>query len=390
LETLPIRDYLQALTELNNQRDRLKQDFYEISGFSDIMRGEATPNESATSQQIRSKFTSLRLSTRQQEMQRFCRDNIGIMAEIISGQFSDETILTIAGYDLNNINPEIGQMLAQALQLLRNNVKRLFSIDVQTDSTLAINGEAEKTDRIELINMSSNFFNMAIGIAERMPEFVNPAMQMLRFGIDAFRASQPIQASLDESIQQYMQRKEQEAQQPPQIPVEIQEMQMKMQVEQQKIQMEMQTKQAELQKDWQDSQMKFQIKQQELQQDAYEMQRKEMLEVQKMQAQFQLQMEKIRGELMLLREKGMIEAQTQQEKAMIEGRIKQDKNQADTQIKGAKILSDAELAQQKMMLDAQLKNQKHQTDFKAKVIGSSQQQPQQTPSQIHINIDKKK
>ncbi len=99
MELLPLKDIAQALGYLREQRQMMIDDVYQITGLSDIIRGLSEPNETATAQQIKGQFAVLRISDAQTEVQRFCRDIIRIMSQIIAG-FDIETLKQISGVKL--------------------------------------------------------------------------------------------------------------------------------------------------------------------------------------------------------------------------------------------------------------------------------------------------
>ena len=111
MELLPLKDIAEALGFLREQRQMMIDDVYQITGMSDIIRGMGEPNETATAQQIKGQFAVLRLTDAQQEVQRFCRDILRIMSEIISG-YDIETLKKISGIKLLT-NAEKEQIFGQ-------------------------------------------------------------------------------------------------------------------------------------------------------------------------------------------------------------------------------------------------------------------------------------
>lgn len=97
LEFMPIEMMAKVLMLLYEARDRLLQQVYEITGISDIIRGASKASETATAQRIKGNFATLRLDEMQREVARFARDGIRLIAEVISEQFSPETMLAMSG-----------------------------------------------------------------------------------------------------------------------------------------------------------------------------------------------------------------------------------------------------------------------------------------------------
>lgn len=87
---LPIKDIIDALAQVNAMIEVLKQTIFEISGISDIQRGASNPNETLGAQQIKDRWSTLRLKRMQNKVSAFCRDAIRIAAELASGTFEPE------------------------------------------------------------------------------------------------------------------------------------------------------------------------------------------------------------------------------------------------------------------------------------------------------------
>ncbi len=114
MELLPLEEIAQALGFLRDQRKSLIEDVYQLTGIADIVRGFSAPTETATAQQMKGQFSMLRIQDAQQEVQRFCRDVVHIVGEIVAG-YSLETIKAISGVKLLT-NAEKAQLQAQLAQ----------------------------------------------------------------------------------------------------------------------------------------------------------------------------------------------------------------------------------------------------------------------------------
>jgi hypothetical protein len=123
-----------ALQQLYIARENAKQAMYEITGISDIVRGETRASETLGAQRMKTAFASLRIQTRKTMVENFCRDVVRIMAEIVSEHFSPESIMYYTGVQLG---PE-------EAMLLQNDGLRLSNIDIQTDSTMAPNDQEDQ------------------------------------------------------------------------------------------------------------------------------------------------------------------------------------------------------------------------------------------------------
>jgi hypothetical protein len=96
---LPIKELSDALTALYLARAQVKNDLYEISGTSDIVRGASDPNETAAAQKLKGQFSAVRGGDRKSEFDRFVRDTMLVMAEIAVEHFTDETLWLMSDFE---------------------------------------------------------------------------------------------------------------------------------------------------------------------------------------------------------------------------------------------------------------------------------------------------
>lgn len=115
VEWWPIELIVSALNACITQRQQLIADVYQITGVSDIQRGESDPRETMGAQKIKATFGSLRIRDRQIEMMRFARDILRIKGEVIAEKFSADTLKAMTGMKLptNAEKAQIQQQIAQ-------------------------------------------------------------------------------------------------------------------------------------------------------------------------------------------------------------------------------------------------------------------------------------
>jgi hypothetical protein len=286
---LPLQEIMQTLMGLYEARERVKNDLYEITGISDIVRGQTSASETATAQQIKGQFATLRLDNNQKDVARFSRDMVVIMTEIIAKHFSLDTIKQVSGVKLlteqekqSILMQQQSQMMAQSTgqqappqelpediqellelptweqveQLIRDDTARSFRIDIETDSTIKTDQESEKQARIEFLGAVSGFMAQAINVP---PDLQELAMEMLMFGVRGFKVSRELETSFEAAINKMRKAKEQ-PQEPQPNPEAI-----KAQAEQARTQADMQMQQMKMQADGQIAQAELSIKQRELQ-----------------------------------------------------------------------------------------------------------------------------
>lgn len=113
---LPVQEVAQVLKECVELRKQLIDDVNQIYGIADIMRGDSDAQETATAQQIKGNFGSLRIRERQQELARFCRDVTRLVGEVVCNHFQPETIMSMANMPLPTDQALMQMQLEQMLQ----------------------------------------------------------------------------------------------------------------------------------------------------------------------------------------------------------------------------------------------------------------------------------
>lgn len=347
VDFMPLKDIVTALLELYNARDRVKQDMYEITGISDIVRGQASAGsaKTATEQRIKGQFANLRLQDRQTEVARFARDAIAITGEIVSEHFSPETIA-----DMTNIMPlilddvpeappmqmppdappELAQMqaqqqqqmaeqqrqqqaqqiFAQAMELLRNDKLRTFRVDIETDSTIEPDAEEAKRAATELVTATLQGLTAAGEVIQFAPELVNPVGDLILFAYRKFRVGRSVEASLEEALEQIKTRLENPGPPPPDPKLEAEKI--KAEAEGQKAQMGLQTEQMKQQGEAQKIQGQMQLNEQQLaiKQAELQLKREELeLKRQEMAMQFEVDQQRMQMDAAMGEQKLALEGQ---------------------------------------------------------------------------------
>lgn len=297
IDLLPMKDIAATLLSLYDARDRVKRDLDEITGMSDIVRGNTDPNETARAQSLKASYSNQRISDLQRDVQRYIRETIRLMVDIISTHFQMETIKQISGVRLltqqekqafqaasqpppighnggppmqgpapagvmaggsvppsppplpPGVTPEQMQDMMEAPTweevegLIHNNAMRCFRIDIETDSTIKMDEDAEKQSRVEFLTAAGGFLEKAVTAGQAQPAIVPLLCQMLMFGVRAF----PVGKELEGAFNSALQKLEKEAANPqPRPDPEMIKIQGQMQIEQQKEQNSQQRAVAEI------------------------------------------------------------------------------------------------------------------------------------------------
>ncbi len=281
MDLLPTREMAQTLKDLYEAREATKQDLYEVTGISDIIRGFSSGvSKTATEQNIKSQFANLRLSEGQREVARFARDTLRIMGQVIAFHFSQTTISMMTGVKLMTqeekaraqamqqqqaaqfqqaqaqhqamsaqaqqtgqqpppppqqpppLPPEVAEAMKQptweeVMALFRDKANFGFNIEIETDSTISTDERADKEATTELLASIGAFAQgTAVAIQEGLIT-VPVAQAILVSSIRKHRFSKEVEEAIEQSQGQPQQPKPNE---------QMQKVQQQMQAAQQKLQ----------------------------------------------------------------------------------------------------------------------------------------------------------
>lgn len=231
-QTEDIKTVAEVLQGLYAQRDMLIQGIYEVTGIADIMRGASDPNETLGAQKIKAQFGSTRMKRRQRAVQRWIRDLYKIKAELIAEHFEPEVLQQMTG---TAVSPEV-------MQLLRSDKLRSYRIDIETDSTIFEDAEAEKAAVTEMLTSVGTIMEKGLPVVQQMPPLAPLIFEMLSIALRTLKPGR----QLEDVVEQTKEEVARYAAQPRPDP-EAQKAQTEMQMRREEHQMDMQGKQADLQ-----------------------------------------------------------------------------------------------------------------------------------------------
>ena len=233
IDIVDITPIAMALKNAYEAMAQIKQEIYDITGISDIIRGQSNVIETATSAQIKSQFASLRLKEYQDAVACYASHILKLKAQVICGQFQPETLIKIGG--VAQLMPDDQALVPQAIELLKNNPMRTFRIEVATDSMLYQDEQQEKADRVEFLGAVGTYLQKAVEASKAMPPEATPLlMDLLKFGVTGYRVGRELEGEFD-TLADHIKQASKNPQPTPPNPEII------------KIQMEAQARQAELQ-----------------------------------------------------------------------------------------------------------------------------------------------
>lgn len=303
---LPIEQVVAVVVQLYQARESCKQVIYEITGISDILRGTTQASETATAQQIKNQWGTLRLKRMQGEVARYIRDLLRMMLELAASKFSVETWAEVTGLPFRTqaqqqqlqieaqlltmqgqqIPPELQAQIAQPvweqiLEVLKNDASRSYRIDIETNSTVEPEAAEDQKHINELLGMLGQLLNglgplVAKGIMpfQAVQSFLLFVVRRFRMGSeieDYIKQMQPPQQEHDgkaqeQQLQQQMQMAQKQMEMDKKLAmseIQMKQKQAEMALHEKAMQVEMAQKQREMALQIQEMQLK--LKEQELQ-----------------------------------------------------------------------------------------------------------------------------
>lgn len=158
---MPVEQAAAVLRELYTARDSCKQTIYELTGISDIVRGQTNASETLGAQQLKANYSTLRLKKMQIAVQGYIRDLIRLIAEVIGEKFAPATLAQMTGLKFPDatskqmamaqaqqasasgqpVPPEVQSVLMlptwdDIKQVMSSDMLRTYRVDIETDSTV--------------------------------------------------------------------------------------------------------------------------------------------------------------------------------------------------------------------------------------------------------------
>jgi hypothetical protein len=251
-DLLPI---IQVLDGLHKQRSELIQLTYELTGISDLARGQTDPNETLGAQKLKKSYGSGRFKARHKESRRFARDAYALKGELIAEHFQRDQIQSMSGIalpalaerqaaaqSLQAMNAMAQQMQQTGQQLpfsqdqmadlnekasarytwedtsavLRSDARRCYMVDIETDQSKFADEEEDKSSRIEFIGMVNQLMQQFGPMIAGNPASGEVFKKLIMFALLSFKAGRAMEEGVEQAIDGAIQNALKQAQQPQQ------------------------------------------------------------------------------------------------------------------------------------------------------------------------------
>ena len=230
--TLPLTEKVTVVRELQQLLLTEKARLDEQNGISDIVRGSTDPNETAAAQGIKNNWANLRLARKMGEVSRCLRDAFRIMAEIMSEHFTPDTLYLMTGM----------QPTPDVMQMVKSDLGRALAIDVETDSTVAMEDDTEKQQRVEFLNYVTPFLQNMLPAIQQGLLPADVGKELLKFALQTFKHGRALEDAID-AAPDTMQQLAQMTQQIQQSQQQLEQCQQQLQQSQQQVAQHDQSKQ---------------------------------------------------------------------------------------------------------------------------------------------------
>lgn len=244
----PLDEIQAAFAGASAELDRLKQQIYDLEGMSDILRGIATPYETATATTAKMAASFGRFATKQSDVAKYIAKLMKLKAHLMCKFYEPQFLLARIG----SLCPADQQYIPGALQLLKDDLMRSYRLNVSTDSLQLPAWNQEKAERSSAIQAITGLLGQVMPGLQQVPELAPAAVAIMKWGVAGFKGSEEIQGVLDTSLDQLMAKQAQsqgQPQQPSPEQLKLQAAQMQAQTTMQVAQMKTQNEQVMQQRD---------------------------------------------------------------------------------------------------------------------------------------------
>lgn len=211
---MPIEKIVTVIAQLTTQREAAKTTIYEITGIADIMRGSSNASETLGAQQLKAQWGALRLQSLQRDVQRYIRDFMRMMAEVVSENYQPDILAQISG---------MGELSPDVVALLRDDIARNYRVDVETDSTIKADVSRDQQNITQFTQGLAQFLPAVVPLVQQGAIPATLPIAMIKSFARTFKLGRETEDLLDALGQQASMQQQQAVQQPMAMPQQPQQ-----------------------------------------------------------------------------------------------------------------------------------------------------------------------
>lgn len=216
IDWLPLDQVLVALKGLYDSRESIKQQVYELTGISDIVRGATKASETLGAQQLKAQFASVRIKDLQDEVAQFAASILRIKAELMVKHFDPDILMRMSNAE--HFDQVDQQLVPAAISLLKSEEGFEWRIEVTSDQLAQADYAAQKQDRVELLTSVGQYMSQIQGAVQAAPQLVPLFVQMLKWAVAGFKGAREIEGFIDQQLDSMLKMIQEAQNQPPQPP----------------------------------------------------------------------------------------------------------------------------------------------------------------------------
>lgn len=250
IDVLDLKPIYEAIKVCFESAREIINFIYQITGISDIVRGQTEAGETLGAQQLKVNFVGLRLGDMKRDVARYATDLLQLKAQIMCQHFSPQTLMAMAAVeqlspaDMQHVyqfqpgppmpgppDPATGQpsmvpgppqpvmgpdgkpMPGAALALLVGkeriadpeadspNPLRAFRIEVNADSLVQLDEVSEKEAATEFVGTMGKFLELGAMIGQAASPLVPVMMEALKWAASKYKIGKSFEGTLDQALE---------------------------------------------------------------------------------------------------------------------------------------------------------------------------------------------
>lgn len=187
VDTVPLKEIAEVVAALEIRKGSLKNDIFELTGIGDIVRSSSKASETLGAQQLKVQGFNLRIEKRKTRVKTFFRELAEIEAEMVAELFDSRTLQAMTGIQLTDDQE----------RLLRSDDRRHFSVNVETDDTVAQDIAEEQKNRIEFTDGFIQLAEKLIPAAQSGTVSPDLVKQIMHFTLAPFKKGRLLEDAID-------------------------------------------------------------------------------------------------------------------------------------------------------------------------------------------------
>jgi hypothetical protein len=195
VDWFPIEQVAGTVTQLRDYRSELVATLYQVTGMSDVFRGQQVENGTPGEAAVKARFASVRMQALQDEFARFASDLQRLKFEIIAKHFDAQTILERSNVQYT---PD-AQLAGAAVELIKSRYAH-YRVEVKPENVNLTDFASMKQERVEFMTALATFFQAATPIGQLMPGALPFLLELLKWTMSGLKGANTAEGILDRAI----------------------------------------------------------------------------------------------------------------------------------------------------------------------------------------------